>query len=88
MKVPANVTRLNALLGQYDQRNNVTVTSSILSSTSNDVVKLMIAGANTFYCADTLSGNSAVVTAPYTEFMGGGGDNFTSLTDCSGQPLK
>ena len=77
-----NVSAVNALLAQFKQQRGVDVAYSIRASQNNDVVKIMAQGATNFYCADTVQPTPAVVTVTVS------GDNFTSLTDCTGQPLK
>jgi len=78
----ANVSAVNTLLSQFKQQRSLDVTYSIRASQNNDVVKTMITGATSFYCSDTVQPTPAVLTVAVA------GDNFNSLTDCTGQTLK
>jgi len=78
----ANITAVNNLFTQLKAQKSIDATYSIHSTANNFVAKTMITGASSFYCADSVSSSAAVVMVPVS------GSNFTSATDCSGQPLK
>ena len=71
-----------SLVAQLQAQRGITASYSVESTENNYATKTMIAGASSFYCADSVQPTPDVLVVPVS------GNNFTSSTDCTGQPLK
>lgn len=79
---PYYIAVVNKLITNLKEKDGIVATSSIKSASSSFVARLMVSGANEFYCGDTIHQQSGIIVVPLV------GDNFTSSTDCSGDELK
>jgi hypothetical protein len=79
---PSYMALVTNLLEQLKKTYRIDATSSIKSSDHNFVVRLMVNGAQEFYCGDATNKESSVIVVPTND------GNFISATDCLGNPLK
>ena len=81
-KNPASTSRVQNLLTQLKTNRGIDAAYSVKSTSNEFVVKTMSTGSDVFYCGDTSRATPDVIVVPISS------DNFTSATDCAGQPLR